>query len=306
MTELNEAVFTKAFLNALSDSKVIQKLDESIGASLKFQIEELKSNQEQLKKDLKDLTEMNKSILAENERLRKSFKEKDEQIQNLEAALEKATYDIDSQEQYSRKNNIRITGITETANENILNCVLELFNTKLELQLRPEDIEKAHRSGTKGTQPRPIIVRFCSYATRDLVYRRRKKLKDKLSIDASMMTNVTNGATTQEPENATRNTTNETQNDLSTNGLGSPDKTNPNDHFSKLKNLVARVNDFDKMKIFINEDLTKLRADIFKNARVLKKDKKITDCWTWNCSILVKDNSNRIIKINNYHDLAKF
>ena len=40
--ELYEAVFAKAFIKALSGNTVIQQLDESIGASLKIQIDEIK------------------------------------------------------------------------------------------------------------------------------------------------------------------------------------------------------------------------------------------------------------------------
>lgn len=49
--------------------------------------------------------------------------------------------------------------------------------------------------------------------------------------------------------------------------------------------------------IFLNEDLTKRRAQLFWKARQLKKEKRIHDAWTYDGNILVKDRNNRIVAI---------
>ena len=41
-------------------------------------------------------------------------------------------------------------------------------------------------------------------------------------------------------------------------------------------------------RIFINEDLTKLRSNLLYHAGQLKKQKKIQDCWTWDGVVPVR------------------
>ena len=58
-------------------------------------------------------------------------------------------------------------------------------------------------------------------------------------------------------------------------------------------------------KIFINEDLTKYRAQLLYQARTLKRQKKIEDCWSWDGSILIKNKAAKIIPVTNELDLLK-
>ena len=58
--------------------------------------------------------------------------------------------------------------------------------------------------------------------------------------------------------------------------------------------------------IFINEDLTARRSKLAFATRQLKRQTKLTDCWTANGKILVKDNSNRIVEIRNLDMLQKY
>ena len=58
--------------------------------------------------------------------------------------------------------------------------------------------------------------------------------------------------------------------------------------------------------IFVNEDLTAKRSKLAFATRQLKRQRKITDCWTVNGKILVKDNSNRIVEIRSLDMLQKY
>ena len=58
--------------------------------------------------------------------------------------------------------------------------------------------------------------------------------------------------------------------------------------------------------IFVNEDLTAKRSKLAFATRQLKRQRKITDCWTVNGKILVKDNSNRIVEIRSLDMLHKY
>ena len=94
----------------------------------------------------------------------------------------------DALEQYGRRNNLRISGIPESAlaegvNEDTTAAVVNLANTVLQLDrpLHPSDIEVSHRlrklRNAKPSEPRPIIVRFRSKAERYRVISNRKNLK---------------------------------------------------------------------------------------------------------------------------------
>ena len=56
-------------------------------------------------------------------------------------------------------------------------------------------------------------------------------------------------------------------------------------------------------QIYVNEDLTSRRSKLAYETRQLKSSKKITDCWTYNGKVLVKDLSNQIKEITCPRDL---
>lgn len=91
--------------------------------------------------------------------------------------LEKA---VDQGEQYSRRNNLRITGYRETENESTDDIVLKMaadIGSDIELS----DIDRSHRVGRPGanrTKPRDVIVKFTSYRARQKLYKKRTALKD--------------------------------------------------------------------------------------------------------------------------------
>lgn len=95
-------------------------------------------------------------------------------------ALQAKLTDLESR---SRRNNLRIYGVSEDAEgESVPNFVQELLKSELHL---PEDvnlkIQKAHRSLAQkpadGAQPRPIIVNFLEFATKERVLREVWKKK---------------------------------------------------------------------------------------------------------------------------------
>ena len=104
-------------------------------------------------------------------------------------------------EQYSRRTNIKIFGVTESAGrdkEDTLNVVSNIIKDKLELDVG-KNIIVAHRIPSRNTAaPRPIIVKFLHPSTQEMVLRSRRKLKGRpisISDDLSFcMQNVLNRA----------------------------------------------------------------------------------------------------------------
>eukprot|EP00057_Strongylocentrotus_purpuratus_P011715 XP_011666189.1 PREDICTED: uncharacterized protein LOC100891697 [Strongylocentrotus purpuratus] len=100
---------------------------------------------------------------------------KDEQIKLLKREL-------NAQEQYSRRNCLRIFGIPERQDEVTDQAVIHLVNDSLGVCLEKHDIERSHRLRVlpkhpgKANSPAPIIVKFQSYRKRSEVLASRCKL----------------------------------------------------------------------------------------------------------------------------------
>lgn len=118
------------------------------------------------------------------------------EINNMKKDIREATNIANDTEQYSRRNNIRIRGLTVQEHDDCKDVVADFLVNKLHLQdLRREDIEGAHplptsvsahrrrNASTRDEQSNSqqmepiIIVRFKSRRQRDSVMRQRRLLK---------------------------------------------------------------------------------------------------------------------------------
>ena len=61
-----------------------------------------------------------------------------------------------------------------------------------------------------------------------------------------------------------------------------------------------------KGKIFLNEDLTSTRAKMAKDARALRYEKRITNTWTIDGRVIIKDLNGGIKGFNSPKDLSKY
>ena len=245
-----------------ADDATALRVAEIVNESLALRIIELLSDDmllSNLKKALypNQLATKIDALTLQVSHLTSRLDKKDERITELESKVQSLEDANDALEQYSRRPNVRISGIAETdAGENTDEKVLAVINGKMNLQppLNIGQIERSHRVGRKTTEsqrdergpprPRPIIVRLCSERIRDVVFRSRTGLKDY--------------------------------------------NRQHQDH-----------------QIFLNEDLTAVRAKIFFEARQLKRRKKITDCWSSYGKIVIKDLQNKIIEIKSSKDLTR-
>ena len=124
------------------------------------------------------------SLTAKIECITEQLNVKDAKIDKLEKRIMILETDSDNQEQYSRRPNVRINGLTEQGDGTTDDKVLSVINTTMGLTppLILDDIERSHRIGPKtdneGRQrTRVIIVLFRSERTRDRVFRGRTQLK---------------------------------------------------------------------------------------------------------------------------------
>ena len=143
----------------------------------------------QLHEELKEHREDNNVLQREVKELRDIFLKKDARISTLEVQVNELHLKLDDQEQYSRRNNLRVTGVPENVNEDVGEKIVELCNAELNLgdvQVKPEHIDRVHRVGPRreGVSSRPILVKFATYRTRQLVYKKRSRLKLRNNTEA--------------------------------------------------------------------------------------------------------------------------
>ena len=77
-----------------------------------------------------------------------------------------------------------IHGVKETTGESTDNLIRNLAKEKLNVDIKPENIDRSHRIGMGGKSDkkgrplhRPIIAKFAGYGPRSLIYSARSKLR---------------------------------------------------------------------------------------------------------------------------------
>lgn len=217
---------------------------KSIALALKDSIHDelmsmLKSTVESVVKGVLDeLHTQISSLKTQNEALRSENNDLMYRVDILE-------FRSDAAEQYSRRDNVRISGLVEKEGEHTDDEVISIAKS-VGLTLSTNDISISHRVGKKkpNSKPRDIIVKFVSRRSRDSFYKKRSALKSS-----------------------------------------------------------------GHSGIYVNEDLTKYRAELLFNARQMVNSKKIAGAWSSDGIVLVKalkDNKTSIHRIFCKRDLEQF
>ena len=116
------------------------------------------------------LPQLEASIAAENERLSK-------ELGHLRSALQSQAFELDRLAQYSRRENVRLHGIPETADENTNDVVIALASD-MGVHIDEHDICISHRlQKSRSMQERPTIVRFVRRDTKIDMMRKKKTLR---------------------------------------------------------------------------------------------------------------------------------
>lgn len=142
----------------------------------------LRDNDNVIKELTRSLEFTQAEVLDLKQQVTRLEREKQEDRVTL-TTLRKSAEDLEAranyQEDYSRRNNLHITGVDERPGENWEQTTAQV--TKLleeKLNLRDIELERAHRVGQPGGQRnRPIVARFNRYQDRENVRRSAVKLR---------------------------------------------------------------------------------------------------------------------------------
>ena len=142
-------------------------------------------------KGTQQLNDINKAINFINkkfEEFEKDLKKKEKEIKLLKKensylnkSLDEMDPVVDRQEQYSRRNCLLVHEIMEETVKDTDETIINTLQQSMNETIKPEHVDRLHRLGkpksSKNVKPRPIIVKFVRYNTRNRTYRKQKKLK---------------------------------------------------------------------------------------------------------------------------------
>lgn len=125
--------------------------------------------------NLKDI--IIKDLQIENQRLRKK-------VNDLQKKIISSEENINSLEQYGRRNNIEISGIPESVEDKKLEETIIEVLSKIDVNVSASDIEACHRLGKPNNKERKTIIRFVNrkYAKKALLNRKSLMQADTTSL----------------------------------------------------------------------------------------------------------------------------
>ena len=182
-----EGISLRDILVSINDLKVemrdnrriierMSSLEERISEKFNHLVEDVKSQvKEELNKDKEHMeAEINASFQILEDDLRSKF-----------TTMDKTQHDLNSLEQYTRKNSIRLFGIKETDDTtNIEEQALKIIKDHLEIDLRSDDVEIAHRAGKfrpegrhEAKKARPVLLKLASHKTKVRIIKAKRKFR---------------------------------------------------------------------------------------------------------------------------------
>ena len=99
-----------------------------------------------------------------------------EEVESLRARVQTQSFELDRLQQYSRRDNIRVYGIDETADECTNTIIVKLAND-MGVEIPEQELSVSHRLGRKTGKPRPIIAKFVRRDTKTKMMRSKKELR---------------------------------------------------------------------------------------------------------------------------------
>ena len=163
----------------LEEQKILQRNYEDLRVSLEFTQERVDSvvkENVELKDKMKTMSKNCASLQQKAVDFENKLEASKAQKLSLEEKVNELSLMHDDLEQYTRKFNLEIYGIPEESEEDTEQIILDLAKC-LNVDLVLEDVDISHRVKKGNIQPRPIIVIFSNYYSKERMYHNRRKLR---------------------------------------------------------------------------------------------------------------------------------
>ncbi|KAK3889136.1 hypothetical protein Pcinc_006877 [Petrolisthes cinctipes] len=156
---------------------MLESQERAYKAAMEIVVKQMNDQIKKLEGKVSDLTVSLEFTQREVDELKTEIKEQTKSSHEKMKQLEER---INYQEDYSRKKNVRISGVEERDGnetwEQSVKTVTSLLQDKL--QLEGLELERAHRVGVRrDAKPRTIVARFSRYCDREAAMRNARKLK---------------------------------------------------------------------------------------------------------------------------------
>ncbi len=179
----------------VTTSNVVSKLSQ-----FEVKFAEILSKEDVLKKEMAVMHKLITSLNERNKSLEKQLQEAEGKMEkyqyqaahvertigNLyqalsekEAGINEESIRVDQLEQATKAKNIRIAGVAEREDENLVENVIQLVADKMKISgMKAEDIKECHRMGKRRHgKNRDIVVQFKTKSMKDQVYQSRTKIQ---------------------------------------------------------------------------------------------------------------------------------
>lgn len=141
----------------------------------------LQSIQGELALQKRDMKDMEKNIKeAINKNIDEKFSRIETKTNQLEIKIEQQQRSIDFLDRQIRKKNLVFFGVEETERnyEDLLNLILDIINTKMEVLCERWEIETVIRIGKSNGRSRPVVVTISTTSRKLELLRKKKSLEN--------------------------------------------------------------------------------------------------------------------------------
>ena len=134
--------------------------------------------QEKIKEKTTEINDRLDSLTYENVRLRERLETVEKELKANEALTQTAMRKDNYNEQYSRKNNIKIMGVPEKTIEILEGTICEILHKKAGYIIDPRKIDAIHRIPEKAGMPKPVLLKKWNNHAKTTIMSHRKEMKE--------------------------------------------------------------------------------------------------------------------------------
>ncbi len=156
------------------------EVDEDVEARLYDQSNDVEETVDELKNEVESLKEENKSLKEEYLKLKRRTERLEFEVSNKDKKIRELKIHADAVEQQLYDKDLQLVGVPEIPSgddvESDLKTVIKLVQDKMNINIKPTDVENIHRQGKrKSDKTRDIVIRFRKTAMRNQIFTNRKK-----------------------------------------------------------------------------------------------------------------------------------
>lgn len=146
--------------------------------NIQKKLENLENHNNKIEDDLSKMKdEIINNLMESNLKLQEKVKNLEKKLENLENNNKKTTLNVEATNQYGRRKNIEISGITNEVSDDVLEQkVIEILD-KIDVQVTEAEIEACHRlPPTRNNPTKKTVVRFVNRKKAEKTLKNKKNL----------------------------------------------------------------------------------------------------------------------------------